>query len=432
MLRTAICSTTRLLFVGCLLALAPAAARADGLVRDGIGAISTGRGGTNLGFADNGAVLLDNPGALVNVNGNGLFEADVDTVVPQVHYTDLKPNNAYSKLRPFPAPELAYIRKGKNDQWAWGLGVFAPAGFSADYSMQNSFAGPQTYKSMGVLGKVLPGVSYRVTDRLSIGGTFGLALGYVNLQGPFFMPSGALQGAPSIINMRGTGVAPTGGFGLQYIVGPKTTVGLAFTTETKLHMHGDMQANLYGLGPVPIYSKFDSQTDLIWPRSLAFGLKHDLNKRHRLAADVYWYDWKHAFNQVNFNLTNPSNPLVGGMLGPAVVQHVPLNWHDTVSMRLGYEWLPTSRDVFRFGYVYHASPVRNATLNPYLDGILLNSFNLGYSRRLKGGAMLNAAYQYSFSPVRHIGQSSLAGGDFSNSTLQAQVHTALLGVLVPF
>lgn len=430
--RSSLCRFSRLWLCWTLLALAPAAALADGLVRDGVGAISAGRGGTNLGFADNGAVLLDNPGALVNVSGNGLFEADVDTVTTQIHYTDPKPNDVYSKVRPFPAPELSYLRKSKDGDWAWGVGVFAPAGFAASYDMQNSFAGPQNYKSTGVLGKLLPGLSYRVTDRLSIGGTVGLALGYIDLQGPFYMPSGALTGAPSIIHLAGTGVAPTGSFGLQYRLTPKTTLGLAYTTQTQLHMNGSLNANLYGLGPAPIYSRFSSQTDLIWPRSLAFGVKHDLNQRHRVAADVYWFDWKHAFDQVGLNLTNPSNPMVNALLGPAVVQHVPLNWHDTVSMRLGYEWLPNQRNIYRLGYVYHASPAPNATLNPFLDGVLLNTFCVGYSRRLKGGALLNAAYQYTFSPVRHIGQSALPGGDFTNSTLQAQAHSASLGILVPF
>lgn len=432
MSRISFCSCLRSLLAGALLAWMPAIARADGLIRDGIGAISSGRGGTNLGFADNGVVLLDNPGAMVNVRGNGLFDAGVDTVISQIHYTDPKPNNVYNKLRPFPVPELSYIRKSKNGRWAWGIGMFAPAGYAASYDMQNSFAGPQVYKSTGALGKLLPGISYRVTDRLSIGGTFGLALGHVDLEGPFYMQSGPLKGAPAILDLQGTGVAPTGSFGLQYIVGPKLTLGLAFTSQTQLHMGGSMQANIYGVGPVPIYSRFASKTDLIWPRSLAFGAKYTVNKRNRVAADVYWYDWTHAFNQVNLNLTNPSNPMVTALVGPAIVQHIPLNWRDSVSMRLGYEWLPTGRDIFRFGYVYHASPSPNSTLNPFLDGVLLNTFSVGYSRRLRGGALLNAAYQFTFSGVRHVGQSALAGGDFTNSTLQAQAHWASLGILVPF
>ncbi len=74
-------------------------ARGDGLIRDGIGPISTGRGGTNQAFADNSVVILDNPAAMVNVNGGGLAELGADTVITSVKYTDSY-NSVYSKVHP--------------------------------------------------------------------------------------------------------------------------------------------------------------------------------------------------------------------------------------------------------------------------------------------------------------------------------------------
>jgi len=409
----------------------PTRAWADGVIRDGVGAISTGRGGTNLGYADNGAVLLDNPGALVNVQGRGLMEADVDTLITDIQYTDTKPNNLSAKVIPMPLPEVSCIWKSRDGDWAWGIGAFAPAGFGASYNFQNSFAGPQNYRSIGALGKILPGLSYRVNDRLSIGGTCGLAYGHVDLEGPFFLQSGALRGVPTVIDLQGDGVAPTGSVGLQYKLSRRTTLGLTFTTETQMHQNGGMSANIYGVAPVPIYSRFAAQTSITWPRSLSFGFMHQLSSRHRVAADVYWYDWSHAFNQVGLGLTNPSNPLVAALAGPAIIQSLPMNWRDTVSMRLGYEFLPSRYSTWRAGYVYHSSPVPNSTLNPYTDGVLTHAFSVGHSRRV-GRAWLNASYQYSFSPTRQVGTSALAGGDFSNSTFRAQAHWINLGVLVPF
>jgi long-chain fatty acid transport protein len=405
--------------------------RADGLIRDGLGAISTGRGGTNIGFADNGAVINDNPGALVNVAGNGLLDLNVDTVIPEISYTDPKPNDVQSHTRPLPTPQLAYIQRSKDRRWAWGLGVFAPAGFGAAYDFQNSFAGPQLYKSTAAVGKLLPSLSYRLTDRLSIGGTMGLALSYLDIQGPVYLQTGVLRGAPLVLDLQNFGVAPTGSFGMQYLLSEKTTLGLTYITETQFKMAGSMDALAYGLGPAPLYSKFSAQTNIIWPRSLGAGLSHKLNKRNIVAADVIWYDWHNAFNQLNVNLTNPSNPLVPLLAGTAIPQHVAENWRDTVSLRLGYQWLPDTVNIFRAGYVYHASPAPNNTLTPYTDGILEHAFSLGYSRKI-GRAYLNAAYQYSFGPTRYVGTSILAGGDFNNSTLRTQLHIASLGVLVPF
>jgi hypothetical protein len=55
--------------------------QADGLVRDGVGAISTGRGGTNIAFSDNGAVMLDNPAGLANFEGGHFAELGIDTII---------------------------------------------------------------------------------------------------------------------------------------------------------------------------------------------------------------------------------------------------------------------------------------------------------------------------------------------------------------
>jgi long-chain fatty acid transport protein len=406
-------------------------AKADGLIRDGLGAISGGRGGTNIGFADNGAVLYDNPGALVNVSGNGLLDLGVDTVISQVHYTDPKPNDVQSAVRPIPVPNLAFIKRSRDKQWAWGIGAFGPAGFGADYAFQNSFAGPQTYKSLDALGKLLGALSYRVTDRLSIGGNLGIGINYLDLQGPLYLQSGLLRGAPTIVNLQNTGVAPVGSFGIQYLLTKKTTLGLTYITESKFKMGGNMDAQAFGLAPFPIYTKFATTTDLVWPRSLGFGMSHRFNRRNVLGVDVIWYDWHNAFNQVNVNLTNPSNPLVGAVIGPANTQVLPLAWRDTVSLRLGYQWTPDDINIFRVGYVYHASPAATATLAPYTDGLLTNTFTTGYSRKA-GKAYLNAAYQFMFGPTRTVGTSALAGGDFSNSTLHTQAHVAMLGILVPF
>lgn len=412
-------------------ALFPHAVKADGLIRDGLGAISGGRGGTNIGFADNGAILYDNPGSLVNVANNGLLDLDVDTVVPQIHYTDNKPNNVNSAVRPIPTPEIAFIQRSRNRQWAWGLGAFAPAGFGASYQMQNSFAGPQKYQSFDGLGKCLFALSYRVTDKLSIGGNVGFALNYLDLQGPLYLQSGLLAGAPTIVNLQNTGVAPVGGFGIQYLWTEKTTLGLNYISESRFKMGGNMDAFAFGVAPFPIYTKFEATTNMIWPRSVGVGMSHRFNRRNVLGIDVIWYDWHTAFNQVSVNLTNPSNPLVGAVVGPANVQVLPLNWLDTVSLRLGYQWMPDDVNIFRLGYVYHNSPAATSTLTPYTDGLLTNTFSAGYSRKI-GRAYLNAAYQFMFGPTRSVGTSALAGGDFSHSTLHTQAHIAFLGILFPF
>jgi long-subunit fatty acid transport protein len=281
-----------------------------------------------------------------------------------------------------------------------------------------------------MVGKLLPAVSYQWNDRLSIGASLGVALGHNELEGPFFIQTGPFAGVPTLLNLHTTGAAVAGGFGLQYILTPQTTLGLSYTAPTQFNMDGNARATI--ISPFgPLTSGFDARAKLTWPGSLGIGLKHNLCCCQRVGLDVVWYQWSAAFNHFDMTFSDPTNPIVAGLLGPTFHDSLPMNWRDTVSVRTGYEWDVNDHWTWRTGYIYHQSPAPNSTLNPYLDGVLLHTFSLGFTRRLPRGAV-NFAYQYSFSPTRHIGASDIVGGDFANSTFTAQAHWVNLSYLIPF
>lgn len=403
---------------------------ADGLVRDGIGAISMGRGGTNIAHSDNGVILLDNPAGMVNATVSGYWEIGAEALVADLDYSDPQNPHVDNRFKIYPSGNLSYINKSDDGSWAWGIGIFAPAGFGAEYEMNHPVVGPSLYKSFGALGKILPGLAVQVTDQLSVGGTLGVGLSHAELEGPFNLQTGALSGAQTNLDLQTTGAAVVGSIGLQYQWTDCTTVGLCYTEESRFRLNGNASADIYGFGPT-LHSNFDAQLDLVWPRSLGVGIKHDLGNCRRISADVIWYNWSHAFDRLDLRLTNPDNIVIAGLTGGTLTDSYPLAWKDTVSLRLGYEWENSRGTIWRVGYAFHDSPVPNATLNPYIDGVLEHAFTTGFSYRASC-CILSAAYEYSFGPERHIGTSDIVGGDFDNSTFQAQAHWLSLSLLVPF
>jgi long-subunit fatty acid transport protein len=412
-----------------------AIARGDGLIRDGVGPISTGRGGTNQGFADNSVIIMDNPAGMVNVAGCGLGELGVDTAITVAEYSDSFGNDVNSKVRPLPSAVLGIVKKSCDGRWAVGLGVFSPAGFGASYGvLDNPVTGPSLTRSLGAMGKLLPAIAYKPTERLALGLSVGVGFSYASFDGPFYLQSGALAGVPAVLDVEGTGVAPCGAVGLQYQLTPSTVVGATYTEQTNFWLHGGTNATL--LPGFLVESHFNSKVHLKWPRSVAVGIKHDLCAHRRIAADVIWFDWAHAFGQVDLVLYDPSNPAIPAILAGVgeslpVHQGFPLRWTNTVSLRLGYETDFSDLDTLRCGYVYHSSPSPDSTLNPYFDGVLQHAFSLGYSRKM-GGAIFNAAYQYNFGPQRHVDTSAFIGGLFDDTDFSAQAHFAMLSLLFPF
>ena len=345
------------------LLLTSGSAYADGVVRDAFGATSTGRGGTNIAHSDNGAVLLNNPAGILNAPGEGLFEFGFDTVITDLDYADPE-NNDNARTNPLPLPGMAYFRRSENEDWAAGIGIFAPAGFSSSWDIENPVMGDSRYKSFGALMKVLPAFAYRATDRLSLGATFGVAASHVELETPFYLQTGALAGVPARLDLQATGAAPTWSLGLQFEATERTTMGLVYSSEDRFELDGSLKTSVFGLGPNPVPSRFDAEVDLVWPQSVGAGIRHRVNDWQRASLDIIWFDWSHAFDRVDMKLTNSSNPLFTAMLGPVIRDSILLDWDDSISVRTGYEWFYSETNIFRMGYTHNTRQLPSATLTP--------------------------------------------------------------------
>jgi long-subunit fatty acid transport protein len=400
---------------------------ADGVIRDGLGAISCGRGGTNIAFADNGVVLYDNPAGLVNIEGCQMIDLGADLIFTDMKYAD--PDGAdLAEHDPCPCGNLSVVRKSRDGCWAFGLGLYAPASFGTRYDMEGPtpFGGTRRYKSFGALAKLLPGISCRVTDRLSVGGTLGLGYSQVELEGPHFLQSLPLRGTPTLIDLQTYGAALAWSAGLQYELTPATTVGVTYQSETSFHLDGSIRVEV----PDPRLKRsyFDADVNMMWPRSLGLGVRHELCPYRIVSADVIWFDWTNAFDSMELHLSDPSNPAFEAALGPHVDEVIPLNWRDTVSVRAGYERHFGCNRVARFGYTYHRNPIPAGTLTPYIQTTLEHTFTVGYGWR-RGEWDINLAYQFTFGPDVEVAASDLAGGDFSGSRHEAQAHVMLITLL---
>ncbi len=413
----------KLIVVGILAAVAWAEwVRADGVMLNGVSPRAISRGGTNIGFADNGAVLYDNPAAAVNLRGNGLFEAGVDMMLGDFHYANpLNDSAADDSL--LPLPQISLIKKTANGRWAYGVGFYVPAGFAETYDLQNPIFGPRRYKSIGSLMKVLPGVAWKATDRLSVGATIGVAISHDELEGPYFLQNaGPLTGTPTLMDLQATGAALCWSVGMQYQLTDSTTIGLSYLSESRFHLDGVTAVTIPGFGS----SAFDTTVNMTWPRSLGLGVRQALSPRTTFATDVLWLDWSRAFDDLGIRMTNPTT------LGfVPIEERFPLDWRDSVSVRLGFEHALDRCRTLRCGYVYHRNPIPNRTLTPFIQAPFEHGFSAGY------GWMWNCwnvdlGYMFVFGTDRTVVDSDFVGGDFDNSSHRAQMHCIALSLMRSF
>lgn len=393
---------------------------ADGVVRDSVGAISSGRGGTNLGHNDNGAILLNNPAAMVNIRRRILSDVGIDTMVSDLDYADPE-NSRAAKYRAYPLPFFTYIERSEDSMFAAGIGVYAPAGFGAQWNLRNPLLGRNRYESFAAVAKVLPAVALQVTDRLSVGANLGVAISHVDLESPFFLQTGALAGTPTIMNLQSSGAAPTWGVGLQYQLDDRTTIGVAYSSETQFDLSGNVAMDIVGLGPAPIHARYDLDMEMTWPSSVGVGIAHQLSCHQRVSLDLMYFNWSNAFDKIDMTLTRGTNPLLNALAGPRVRDSFALNWKDSISVRLGYELDLTDSDTVRAGYIHNTETTPSSTLTPLIPATLEHTWTIGYGKRWCG-CSFDFAYQYAVGPNRHVTTSDIVGGDFNFSKLKANTH----------
>lgn len=408
----------------CLLASTSTSLFADGIHLNGLSPRAIGRGGTNIAHADNGAVLFDNPAGAVFLPGDGLLDIGGNLLMTDTRYSDADNSNARD-FNISPLPSFGLVWKSEDHRFAYGLGVYAPAGFSSSYEMQGQFpfAGSQTYKAFGSLVKILPGIAWQVTEELSVGATLGIGICHTELEGPYTLQNaGFLTGTPTRMDLQATGATPVYSFGLQYKPTDTTTFGVAFQSESRFRLDGNALATVPLMGT----ARYDADVNITWPQTLGFGVRQEVNDFYVLSADLVWFGWSRAFDDIGIHLTDADQ-----MMFPDISESLPLDWRDTLSVKLGVEKLLDNQRILRAGYVYHRNPIPSSTLTPYIQGIFEHGFSLGYGMHWRQWE-LDASYMFLFSPTVRVGTNGLVGTDFDNATHKAYAHAVGLSAIRRF
>lgn len=398
---------------------------AEGVYRDGVGARAVGRGSINLGFADTGEMLLDNPAAMTNLPGSSLQSFGADLLITNLTWQEPGIGSFDGHDNPFPMGQAAFITRSDDGRLAVGVGVFSQAGMSSNYDLPGPIplVGQRNYKSLGALAKILPGVAFRVTDDLTVGATLGVAVSHIELEAPYFLQGpNPFVGTPTMLDMQSTGAALAWSLGLQYDLSDCTRLGITYTGETRFSMHGNTRVEIPGVGN----ARFSSDLDVDWPRMLGIGISHQLAEQTAVGVDVIWTNWSNAFRTIDLTLSKPDDPVIAGITGPgAFTDSMPLYWHDSVSVRTGIEHTLENGFVLRSGYIYHPNPIPRATTSPFIQTTMQHAVSVGAGTTVCGWNV-DLAYQFGFGDPTTVPSSAYVGGDFDGARFSTHAHWLLV------
>lgn len=452
---------------GCLVFLffvfTPAAMATNGMEVTGFGARSAAMGGASCALVDGATSLAENPAALAHL-GVPQLDVGISVLSPVLHFQNSLNDAAGNRDTHdafygfFPMPLMAYAQPvPSRPGLSWGAGLFVPGGMGADYTLAHKLW-PEgvSYHSMLMFAKIVTGVSYRLSDRLSAGVGLNVGFGWMDICQPFAtspdFAEGSTAGTPASIfaptygqvfqrmgydevtcmfTMRqATAFGVGANVGLLYELNKWISVGVNYTSPMRLRWHArstmDMTQQFlaassrvgipsdlayfgFGLSPgAGMAAHQDVEFQLDWPQKAGFGIALRPATRLLLAFDFTWINWSATMDEFEMTFTSLDNPNFIKMVGSdGCVRSIPLNWEDQYVFAVGAAYQLGNGITLRAGYNYGNNPVPGETAMPTFPAIVEHHVALGVGKKWEN-LEINTAFEYALKQKLPTGRSLIA------------------------
>lgn len=224
---------------------------------------------------------------------------------------------------PIIIPSIYYVRQ-LNDRWHAGLSLTVPSGFGSNYGSKWS-GRYETVDFSLVYVALTPAVSYRVNDKLSLGGAIGINYTSENSELKIVQPF--KEGDGKITSkLDGVGVSVT--LSLLYEFTDQTRAGISWTSDSDADLKGNVR--LRNLDPV--FDEVATELDIksintkltnTLPKRLLVGVYHEFESGSYFTVDGMWMNFsdfsvsniKLDGNDVNVNTPSIYNDIYALTIG---------------------------------------------------------------------------------------------------------------------
>ena len=439
--------------------LAPSSAYpTNGMRMIGFGASQVAMGGAAVALPLDAASVIVNPAGMselghrIDFGGSWFkptvkYEASEIAQVPAPGFAVASNASLQSQRGASPVPALGMVLP-VNDQFVFGLGAYGVSGMGVDYAgnLYNGMSGPAvTFTSYSQM-RFAPGMSWKVSDQLSLGATLNVAWATMG----FNVASGVGQVPHETSSSFGVG----GTLGARYAPLEWFTVAAAYESRTKFEDFSfnvpartalDLatgqqvslpagvdklafdQATVSEVSFNPYTLRLEAQdlrlveTDSAplfavdklafdQPQSVTVGFATNPWTPLMLAVDVQWINW----SQTNGKNLPQYTTSVGAMPWN-------MNWSDQVVLKVGAQYKVLPSLALRAGYNYGKSPLDASRT---FENI---AFPAVAEHHITAGFGLNLSQKFSFNlAAMYVPEAKLSGSNpaqmiASSTTTMSQV-----------
>lgn len=180
-------------------------------------------------------------------------------------------------MRFFPNASTFYTQKLNDDLYA-GIGLYGNYGLGIDFG---SWAGDRLIKKSTMVAMTLsPSVAYKLSDRVSVGGSVNVNYGFLSLTRNVGGEDEKEKDHDWALSYR---------LGLLMELTDQTRAGITWTSKTEYDFNIDAKARFPNLPNVEYDLPISAQVRA--PQQIMLSLVHDLNKEWSVMGDLGWQDW---------------------------------------------------------------------------------------------------------------------------------------------
>ena len=344
--------------------------------------------------ADDASTVFGNPAGMSRLKRQqvtgGFAAIDASTDIDDASGTQSGTNKG--DMVPLTGVPMGYYVKPIDDQWAFGLGVYAPFGLITDY--ENGFQGGNFgSKSEVKVVTFQPTVSYAFNDKVSIG--FGPTINRISgaLESDLTSPLSPNDGS---VKIKGDDIGYGYNIGLLVQATDTTRVGLTYHSKVKYKLEGHTEISP-GAGTPPSLlngARYDASLDITTPESVDFSVTQQINDAWTVYAGSTWTRWS-RLKEITVN-NDGVTPATGGAFAPAFFSSITeeQNWHDTWAYAIGTSYQLNKQWVLRTGLTFDQAPTNNQDRSPRIPTGDRTIFSLGAGWSPTDDLTIDVAYSY--------------------------------------
>lgn len=345
----------------------------------------TAMGNVGVGLRPAASSIFFNPGAISMMTGNAVTVGINGIFSNNSYYASDLENSTYTSKtdNPMGTPFHFYGAFGANDSnLKFGLGIYTPYGSQVNW--EEGWRGEQLLDELTLRAIfVQPTISYKISDKLSIGGGFVYMFGSVNLQRNLPLSS---EDGQSSTELDGSANGYGYNLGVYFTPSEKLTIGFNYRSKVEAEVE-DGDANFYNI-PTAASDRFQADkfnAKLPLPSNTTLGLAYKPMDKFTVSAEVSLVGWG-AYEALTFEFNGPVNG--------SNVSSSSRNYEDSWIFRLGGEYMATEALALRAGIYYDQTPVQEGYMTPETpdsDRLGLTA-GLGYNVSERFGVDLSFLY----------------------------------------